>query len=76
LTGVGALLVVAFLLPWLIFKGALWIGSLGEQVTPATVPAAAAPSPEQPDSDSGPLEEDSPDEDPLEEDSSDEDPVL
>ena len=47
LTGVGALLVVALLLPWLIFKAALWIGNLGEPVPSAAVPATTAPSSEE-----------------------------
>jgi Amt family ammonium transporter len=47
LAGVGALLVVALLVPWLIFKAALWVGSLGRETAPDAVPAAAEPSAEQ-----------------------------
>ncbi len=58
LTGVGALCVVALLLPWLIFKAALWISRLGTHVTPAAVPATTAPSgDEQLPPDSAPAEQ-------------------
>ena len=45
LTGLGALLVVALLLPWLIFKSALWISALGRRPSPTAlgpVPGSAA----------------------------------
>jgi len=83
LSGVAALLVVGLLLPWLIFKGALWIGSLGQQATPAGTTATEASAAELAESDlleadgSGKDAEqgDSPDEDPREEESSD-DPAI
>jgi Amt family ammonium transporter len=45
LTGIAALLVAAFVLPWIIFQGAVWIRRLGkprqpEQSVSATVPSA------------------------------------
>jgi Amt family ammonium transporter len=42
LTGLGALLIAALLLPWLIFKTALWIYTQGLRVTTAPVPAPAS----------------------------------
>jgi Amt family ammonium transporter len=44
LTGLSALVVAALLLPWLIFKTALWIYAQGQRVMTAPVPAPASAS--------------------------------
>ena len=48
-TGIGALLVVALLLPWLLFKGALWVQSTARGASlPATQPVPATETAEEP----------------------------
>nr|MBC7245469.1 hypothetical protein [Chloroflexota bacterium] len=42
LTGLGALLVAALLLPWMIWKTALWIHALGQRVTAVQVTTPAS----------------------------------